>query len=166
MPMREKEDLLHDELIIVRNSGEIPEIAFHGSLHYLTRDPEGPGLTLTAADICLLEAQVEARYREIILRDLDPANRDLRIYRGIKRARWNWERLGKFRYRQSLPEDEGLKREAGSALLAFLDQETREVLAGQRASSVNCTAAELRDFCRQLGMETGQLPPGWERLCL
>jgi hypothetical protein len=32
---------LADELLIVRHSGEIPEVALHGSIFFLTREPNG-----------------------------------------------------------------------------------------------------------------------------
>lgn len=166
MTMLDKESLLAEELLIVRNSGEIPEIAFHSALHYLTTDPEGPQLTLAAEDIRQLEEQVVARYREIMLRDLDPANRDLRLYRGIRRCIYNWERLGKFCARQGLGCDEELRREIAAALCAFLHNEALEVREGLRASSVNCTAQELADLCEALAVEVHQLPAGWQQLCL
>lgn len=166
MTMPDKETLLAEELLIVRNSGEIPEIAFHSALHYLTTDPEGPGLVLDASDIRQLETQVIARYREIMQRDLNPANRDLRLYRGIRRCIYNWERLGKFCGRQGLPCDEELQREIAGLLCAFLHQEAREVGAGLRTSSVNCTGAELADFCRLMDIDAGQLPAAWQDLCL
>lgn len=160
-----KECFLEEELLIVRNSGEIPEIAMHGALYYLSRDPEGPGLILEEADIARLAAQALARYREIILRDLEPANRDLSLYRGIKRCLANWERLSKFRARRGLPEDQALRKEIGEALRAFLAKESKEVLAGERISSINCPAPDLLAFCGQLGIAPGQLPEGWEKLC-
>ncbi len=168
MTMRDKETLLAEELLIVRTAGEIPEIAFHSALHYLTADPDGPGLTLDAGDLRQLETQVIARYREIMLRDLDPANRDLRLYRGIRRCIYNWERLGKFCRRQGLARDEELQREIAGLLCAFLHNEAREVGAGLRPSSVNCTATELADFCRLLDIDTKHLPlpAAWQALCL
>lgn len=164
--MLDKESLLSEELLIVRNSGEIPEIAFHSALYYLSADPEGPKLRLAGEDIRQLEAQVVARYREIMLRDLDPANRDLRLYRGLRRCIYNWERLGKFCNRQGLPCDEGLRREITAALCAFLHNEAHEVREGLRPSSVNCTAAELAQLCEALALDAAQLPAGWQALCL
>lgn len=166
MTMPDKETLLQEELLIVRNSGEIPEIAFHSALHYLTADPEGPGLTLNATDLWHLEEQVIARYREIMLRDLDPANRDLRIYRGVRRCIFNWERLGKFLARQQRPEPQGLRAEIADQLCAFLHVEAREVQEGRRSSVVNCTAEELEGFWRLLAVVPCHLPADWPRLCL
>ena len=159
-----KDALLAEEELIVRHAGEIPEIVFHSALHYLTRDQEGPALALDAADIRRLEEQVIARYREILLRDLDPANRDLRIYRGIRRCIFNWERLDKFLARQGRPDPPGLREEVAHRLGAFLHNEELERREGVRSAAINCTAAELEAFCRQLDV-TQELPLAWQEFC-
>jgi len=148
--MHERTELLAEETLIIRHSGEIPEIAFHGSLYYLRHDPQGPGLDLTTEEIELLRQEVLARYRKIILRDLDPQNRDKSLYRGLKRCICNWERLEKFCRRQSLPVGEALRLEVARALAFFLSQEESEVRAGLRSSSINCDPQELQDFVRKL----------------
>ncbi len=94
----ERRKIIEEEEFMVRHSGEIPEIAYHNSLYHLSEDQEGPRLgRLTPAEMAGLQTQAMARYREIILRDLRPENRDLSIYRGVRRAIWNWQRLHKFR---------------------------------------------------------------------
>ena len=161
--MTETENLLAEELLIVRHSGEIPEIAFHGSLYYLCEDPAGPRLTLAEADLDLLRQQVVARYREIMLRDLDPKNRDARIYRGLKRCIFNWERLGKFCSRQAMTVEE-VRQEIAEALRCFLRQEADEVRVGLRQSCLNCTREELDAFVREIGVRPEELPEGVELL--
>jgi hypothetical protein len=148
--MHERTELLTEETLIIRHSGEIPEIAFHGSLYYLGQDPHGPGLDLAAEEIELLRQAVLARYREIILRDLNPENRDKPLYRGLQRCICNWERLEKFCRRQSLPVCETLRLSVAGALDLFLRQEEREVQAGSRTSSINCGPEELQNFVRKL----------------
>lgn len=155
---------LADELLIVRHSGEIPEVALHGSLYYLTRDPDGPGLVLSEAEIMALKGMVAERYREIIGRDLAPANRDRPLYRGVARAAVNWRRLEKFCAREGLAA-EAWRREIRAALLAFLQTETAEVAAKKRRPSINCPARELRAFAAAVGLSPTDLPPGWEKLC-
>jgi hypothetical protein len=162
--MTEREHLLAEELLIVRHSGEIPEIAFHASLYYMGEDPAGPRLTLTEQELALLRRQVVARYREILLRDLAPENRDTRIYRGLKRCIFNWERLGKFCLRQNLAVEE-VRREIAEALRCFLHQEADEIRAGLRSSCLNCTGEELNAFARKIGVRPEQLPEDIERLC-
>jgi len=161
--MTETESLLAEELLIVRHSGEIPEIAFHGSLYYLCEDPNGPRLTLSQEELASLRQQVVARYREIMLRDLDPENRDARIYRGLKRCIFNWERLGKFCVRQEITVED-VRQEIAEALRGFLRQEADEVRAGLRQSCLNCTREELGAFAREIGMDAEQMPKGVEML--
>ena len=145
--MREKQSepekiaVLEEEALIIRHAGEIPEVAFHGSLYYLSEDPAGPGLRLTAADLEPLQAAVLARYREIMRRDLDPANRDRRLYRGLARCIANWRRLDTFRQRQNLSPDPELRTEIGALLKDFLTREHADVTCGQRRSCINCTAS-------------------------
>ena len=161
--MSETENLLAEELLIVRHSGEIPEIAFHGSLYYLCEDPAGPQPTLSQEELDNLRQQVVARYREILLRDLNPENRDATIYRGLKRCIFNWERLGKFCTRQAMTVED-LRLEIAEALRCFLRQEAEEVRAGLRQSCLNCTREELNGFAREIGVLPEQLPEGVERL--
>ena len=162
--MTETESLLAEELLIVRHSGEIPEIAFHGSLYYLCEDPDGPQLTLSQEELDSLRQQVMARYREIMLRDLDPKNRDARIYRGLKRCIFNWERLGKFCTRQAMEIEATLRQEIAEALRCFLRQEADEVRAGLRQSCLNCTREELDCFAREVGVRPEKLPKDMELL--
>lgn len=163
--MIDKNFLLSEEMIIVRNSGEIPEVAYHGSLYYLTEDPEGPNIELNPDDLRRLKKQVVARYKEIIFRDLNPENRDKNIYRGLQRIIFNWQRLCAFCDRQSLHE-EGLQEETAAALLNFLHQEITDVQSRARNSCINCTEKSLTKFVRELGIDPALLPKGWQELCL
>ena len=164
MEERTREEILEDELLIVRHSGEIPEIAYQATLHYLTDDPEGPELSLTKEEVLALQDAALARAREIVLRDLDPDNRDLTIYRGIKRSIYNWQRLLDFLQRldRSEPDFATVVRDE---LLAFLHKEVDDVTSGRRGSSVNCSAEELEAFAVELGCASAALPEGWRLLC-
>jgi len=155
--MTQTDSWLTEELLIVRHSGEIPEIAFHGSLYYLCEDPDGPQLSLGQQELDLLRQQVVARYREIMLRDLSPENRDTRIYRGLKRCIFNWERLGKFCSRQAMTVED-VRQEIAEALRCFLRQEANEVRAGLRQSCLNCTREDLDGFAREIGVGPEELP--------
>ena len=160
----EREALLEEEQIILRNSGEIPEIALHSSLYFLSEDVQGPRLELRDDERQLLYRAALTRAQEIVLRDLEPRNRDLRIYRGVARSMVNWRRLRNFcgRISRDCP---GFRAEVARALLAFLANEVSEVRAGGRASSVNCGARDLEVFCREVGLEVSSLPEGWASLC-
>ncbi len=160
----DREVILADEVLIVRNSGEIPEIALHGSLYYLTGDEDGPRFCLQDHELQSLYDAALARAREIVLRDLDPANRDLRLYRGVARAIVNWRRLQSFC--QRIHRDcSGFRETVARALLAFLHQEIKDVTAGGRPSSVNCSATDLHAFFRDLHIPPAALPAGWQGLC-
>ncbi len=156
--------ILEDELLIVRHSGEIPEIALNATIHYLQEDPEGPGLTLTEVELRCLQDAALKRCREIVLRDLDPENRDLPLYRGIRRTIYNWQRMQAFCGRIGRRQDD-FRDVVRKALLAFLHREAADVGTGKRSSCINCSAGELAGFARQLGCDLHDLPPGWQQLC-
>ncbi|BCO10056.1 hypothetical protein GF1_24320 [Desulfolithobacter dissulfuricans] len=161
----ERSQIIEDEIFILRDSGEIPEIALHATLHYLTEDPDGPGLSLHPEEYHALLDAAAARFRDIVLRDLEPSNRDLSIYRGIARTIINFHRFKSFCQRTghdwgSFPD---LLRDR---LVHFLENELEEVGRGERASSVNCTVETLEGFLVELEMDPALLPEGWEQLCL
>ncbi|MGI6656993.1 MAG: hypothetical protein ACOX5Z_09265 [Desulfobulbus sp.] len=159
-----REEILESEWLVVRHSGEIPEVAFHGSLHHLTEDPEGPGLELTLEEVHKLEDAALARYREIILRDLNPENRDERIFRGLKRVHHNWFRYARF-CEEIDCDGEAFREQAGQALVGYLEQECSEVRSGMRTSSVNCCAAEVRELLEALQVRPDALSLDWTCLC-
>jgi len=156
--------ILEDELLIVRHSGEIPEIALHATIHYLQEDPEGPQLTLTDVELRSLQDAALERCREIVLRDLDPENRDRTIYRGIKRTLYNWKRMQDFCGRIGHRQD-AFRMVVREALVTFLHREANDVAAGGRSSCINCSAGELIEFARKLDCNTDRFPSGWQDLC-
>ena len=160
----DKETYIAEEEFMVLHSGEIPEIALHSSLYYLAEDPDGPGLELNAGEILPLKQAVAKRYREIILRDLEPENRDKRIYRGLARCAVNWQRLVKFCSAESL-DFTAIRTETGGALQSFLQQEIMDVAGRKRASSINCSREEIAGLAESLGLATADLPEGWQELC-
>ena len=160
----EREALLEEELLLVRHSGEIPEVALHASLHYLCEDEDGPRLRLAPEDIKPLEEAALARYREIILRDLDVANRDLSLFRGIRRANHNWYRFVRFSDKIGSPYG-AFRVVVVDALLHYLRLELHEVGSGKRSSSINCSADALLTFALAMGIEPVDLPDNWTCLC-
>ncbi len=156
--------ILEEEELILRHSGEIPEIAYHSTLHYLCEDREGPGLELTAAELRLLQDAALARSREIVLRDLDPDNRDRSIYRGVRRSICNWQRHLDF-CRRIGRDDSSFLPAVRRALVGFLRQEADDVCSGRRPSSINCSDEDLADFLAELGIGEEELPENWRSLC-
>jgi hypothetical protein len=164
MNSKEKKNLLEEEELIILHSGEIPEVTCQGSIYYLSKDPDGPGLELNNEEILFLKKPIITRYLRIIRRDLTPRNRDLRLYRGLARAAVNWQRLEKFSKSEKI-QISIHKIEVAVALKSFLSNEVEEVNNGIRKSSVNCTREELEIFTRSLNIQPENLPEGWQNLC-
>ena len=162
---RTRRDILEDEWYHVRHSGEIPEVALHSSIHYLTVDKEGPHLILAEEDLQLLCRAAVERYREIILRDLTPANRDKTIYRGILRSIANWRRLKRFCQRHMM-EIEEIKKELPDVLLFFLKNEIHEVAGGLRQSSINCTFDDITSFALEFNIYLTDMEEELRAICL
>ncbi len=161
---KDKNLYFEDEMIIVRNSGEIPEVTLHGSLHYLTKDPAGPGLKILAEDRLILASQALKRYEEIILRDLDPENRDKTIYRGLARSVVNWERCQKFCLAEKL-DSNPIRIGTAKALATFLHRESEDIKAGIRTCCLNCPVEMVADFVEELGLSPEDLPHEWQKIC-
>ena len=164
MMQSDREYILEEEWLLVRHSGEIPEVALHASFHYLGEESEGPHLVLTKEEVEHLQQAAVARYEEIILRDLNPGNRDLSLFRGIRRANHNWYRYARFCERICCGVDV-FQQQAARALSHYLQVELGEVGSGQRQPSINCTAEALLTFALSLGIPPTALPMGWEQLC-
>lgn len=162
MTEKDKAYYLEEELVLVENSGEIPEIAYHGSLYFLREDPEGPALTLSDEDIAPMKEAAFARYVRIIQRDLNPALRQKRVYRGLARCIANWARLRKFCQREHLDLGEEIRQQTADALCRFLAREIDDINNGAQ-SSINCSAADLAAFIAELGIRPQELPEGWQQ---
>ena len=162
--MPDRETLLADEELIIRTSGEIPEVAYQGTLFYLTEDPDGPHLTLNNDELVPFKEAVVARYRDIILRDLTPANRDKGLYRGLARSAVNWQRCKKY-CREECRQVDDIRDEVAAALQKFICQEVSDVQGGGRQSSINCTAAVVRELAGELRLDIETWPEGWQDLC-
>ncbi len=163
MPIKNRRAFLDDEHLMIRNSGEIPEVALYDALHYLTQDVEGPGLKLTVDEVRRMKKAVIERYQRIIRRDLDPRLRDKSVYRGIERSITNWERLCRFAAREHFTLGD-FEREMAKALRAFLELEITDVTAGTRITCVNCTWERLQAFSLAVGCDLQRLPAGWQRM--
>jgi len=162
--MTDLRNLIEEEVFSIGHSGEMPEVAFHTSLHYLQEDLYGPKIKIAPEDIHRLKDAVEKRYTRIIMRDLNPRYRDRSIYRGLARAMANWHRLVRFCERGKR-DVTVLRQDVARALLTFLAAETADVAAGRKPSSANCSPAELAAFIETLGLAPSQLPDGWQLVC-
>ena len=159
-----KKNILSEEAFLILHSGEIPEVAYHSSIHYLTGDPEGPHLNIEPRDLISLEEAVVQRYRTIILRDLTPGNRDRSIYRGLKRCAANWRRLVNFADKRSI-DISFIRMEVADALKDFLRQEIMDVSSGKRKTCINCSYSVLTELAYGLGLSRDDLPTRVKTLC-
>lgn len=165
MNWAERQEILEDEWLIVRNSGELPEITFHSSLYFLTEDKSGPGLVLDENEILSLKHAAVERYQEIILRDILLDNYHKSLYRGIRRAIYNLERLQKFCERQGL-EWVYFREIVAEQLVLFLEQGIS--IAGNDLPRVflNCTFDQLLIFLEKCEVQKEQLPENIMQFCL
>ncbi|OPL17299.1 MAG: hypothetical protein AVO38_00980 [delta proteobacterium ML8_D] len=159
-----RQNILSDEALLIIKSGEIPEVAYYGSIHYLTEDPEGPHLNIQPSDLIPLEKAVVQRYRTIILRDITPENRGRGIYRGLKRCTANWKRLVNFSDKRSI-DISSIRKEVTDALREFLRQEIMDVSSGKKETCINCSYAVLAEFACSLGLSRDDLPAKVETFC-
>lgn len=141
--------LIEDERLIILHSGELPEVAYHGSIHYLTEYPNGPLLKKEDIDLTPLKEAVIMRYQTIIFRDLDHKNREKRIYRGLARAIVNYARLNKFAKLEGMA-IRHIHNEIKKRTHDFLQQEIDEVMKGNRTTCINCSLDELQQFLQDM----------------
>lgn len=162
--MKNVDDHVANEWYVVRHSGEIPEIAFHSSLHYLTESPDGPKIILEDQQTQVLKEAAAERYREIVLRDLQHENCSSSSYRGIRRSIANFQRYRDFCRRQQFV-DAGFNGEVAGSLLIFLAVEQVRVRKQGRESVVNCSFKELNAFAKVVGLVDDELPCHVGGLC-
>ena len=165
MTEEERRELLADEWLIVRNSGEIPEITFHASLYYLQEDEDGPGLELTQEESHVLKEAALERYHEIIIRDISVENYHKSIYRGVMRTIYNWQRCQVFGERQSI-KCEDFRKTAARALLIFLQDGTGAAGRTLPENFINCSIGELKKLAEELKIDPEQLPHNIAQFCL
>jgi hypothetical protein len=149
--MNSSESYVQEEAEWIEESGEIPEVAFNEAVSYLTEKEDGPKLTLAPSDIKLLEDAVIYRYINIVLRDLDYTNRSSPVFRGIKRAVINYERLKKYQSRKNRSAS-GCKEDICRALIEYMDRECRDISEGRLYRTVNCGREKLEEFAKELGV--------------
>jgi len=161
----ERNVLLADEWLIVRDSGEIPEITLHATLHYLTEDTDGPRIILTEAELAELKDAAVQRYHEIILRDINIDNFHKSIYRGVRRSLYNWHRCVAFMERQSIKMDD-FQKKAAQALLLFLELGVKDAENNLPKNFINCSMLELAELAGEFGITAEQLPFNIAQFCL
>ncbi len=149
--MNSRENYLQQEVDWIENSGEMPEVAFYEAFYYLTEKEEGPKLILTLSDIKHMEDAAINRFKTIILRDLKFANRRSSIFRGLKRAIINYNRLKNYQKKKNRS-DSGIKKETGRFLKEYIRCECEDISNKRYYRTINCTREELEQFAHELGV--------------
>ena len=159
--MNSRESYLQQEVDWIENSGEMPEVAFYEAFYYLTEKEEGPKLILTLSDIKRMEDAAINRFKTIILRDLKFANRRSSIFRGLKRAIINYNRLKKYQKKKNRI-DSGMKKETGRSLEEYIRCECEDISDKRHYRTINCTREELEQFADELGVN---IAPEYNDIC-
>ncbi len=155
--------LIEDEELIIATSGEMPEVALHGSLYYLCEDTTGPKLILSKNQRLRLKQAVIIGYRTIILRDLLLSNRDKGIYRGVARSVINWQRLVAYCAAEEF-DTQQVGEDVREALFQFVTGECDDAKRGYRKSCINCSQNTVKKFMKAVGLKQDLLPEGWKNL--
>lgn len=158
-----KQEFLADEVLMIEDGGEMPEVALNSSLYYLTRDLEGPQLSLNELELRPLKEAVVRRFGFIILRDLQPENRTKSIYRGLARSYANWFRLRGYCQREQVCL-EAVQEQVVRDLQQFLRIELHDVTVEGKKSCINCTQLELEEYAQCVGLELNDGVKGWRKL--
>ena len=165
MTEEERAELLDDEWLIVRNSGEIPEITYHSSLYFVSVDLDGPGLALSVDEKKHLKEAAVQRYHEIILRDIQLENFHKTIYRGVRRTIYNWYRCMAFGKRQNL-DCYAFRETVARNLILFLEQGVQAVGKSLPENFLNCHVHELVEFTIELKIDPEILSPDLVQFCV
>lgn len=158
-----RQELIRDEVFMLADGGEMPEVAFHSAVYYLTQDEDGPGLELHEEDIALLKEAVVQRYKTIVLRDLCPETKTKSIYRGLERSADNWQRLKLYAERENI-DISSIQTQAGQALLTFLKHEYDAVICQGEVCCVNCSQDRLVAYAKALGVVLESEVAKWREL--
>ena len=158
-----RQDLIADEAFMLADGGEMPEVAFHSAVYYLTKDEEGPRLELEEEDVAILKEAVVRRYQAIVLRDLCPKNKDKSIYRGLERSADNWQRLQLYAKQENIDLSE-VQTQAAEALVNFLKHEYDVVVCKGGVCCVNCSPEKLLSYAKSLGVTLEREVEEWRKL--
>ncbi len=158
-----RKEVIEDEILMIKDGGEMPEVAFNASLYYLTKDQNGPLLSLSTTELQQLKEAVVQRFSIIVFRDLQPENRTKSIYRGLERSYANWFRLVDYCQRETFSLLQ-IRREVALELGRFLNTELHDVYVQGVTSCVNCTRIELEGYAESLDVDLDTIASGWQKL--
>lgn len=148
--MEGADELIENEWYIVRNSGEVPEIAYNSAIYFLSRAENGPQLMLHESHISRLRQAAVDRFEEIVLRDLYHENVGTSSHRGVARSICNYQRFVQFCRRQELS-PLLIQKKAAELYSTFLQIESRRLATKSNNTVINCSFSELKRFALTLG---------------
>lgn len=158
--LRIRTEIQEEAEVIKLQGGEIPEIAFFESLNYLKED----GLEPTEDELFFLKQAVAERYKDIIRRDLDPANRSESMFRSPKRACINHRRLKDFADKAGIGVNE-FQNEAGEMLAHYLKTEADAIQQGGDFNTLDMTMEETAGFLKELNCWNEAIEPLVRTVC-
>ena len=141
--MRPTPPWLEDEVIMLEDSGEMPEVVLAESLHHLG--------SLASEDEDILRAAAVRGYLKIIKRDLDPTNLGLPPFRGLGRAGENLARMSAFLNRLGWPPPAGAMQNLSERLASYLVAE--QVALAQGRSYAGATREQAETVARLVGLD-------------
>ena len=145
---------LEDEVMLVENAGEMPQVALAESLYHLG--------DIAQEDRDLLRAAAVRAYLSIIERDLEPAHVGQPQFRGLERAGDNLERLGAFLRGLGWPPPAGRWAELAPRLAAYLRGEKAALDHGREYASA--TPEQVVRVAGLVGLDLGPFRPLLERM--
>lgn len=133
---------LEDEVLLIESEGEMPEVSLADSLAHLGE--------LTPDDRQCLARAAARRYREMVRRDLDPANRGLSHFRGLERALANLGRMECFLAGWGWVLSKDDRADLAGRLAEYLTAEARDLAQGRAYAT--CGGEEVLGLARSLGL--------------
>lgn len=134
---------LEDEVLMLENSGEMPEVVLAESLHHLG--------SLPPEEEQILKAAAVRGYLKIIRRDLDAANLGLPPFRGLDRAGENLVRMSAFLSRLGWPPPAGEMEALSRRLAGYLAAEGQALEQGRPYASA--TPEQVETAARMVGLD-------------
>ncbi|MCB2226355.1 MAG: hypothetical protein KQH53_06715 [Desulfarculaceae bacterium] len=145
---------LEDEVLLVENAGEMPQVALAESLHHLGDIP--------GEDRDVLRAAAVRAYMNIIERDLEASHVGQPMFRGLERAGDNLERLGVFLKNMGWEPPAQRWAKLAPMLADYLRGEEKALDLGREYASA--TPEQVRRVAGLVGLDLGPFEPLLERM--
>jgi hypothetical protein len=145
-------EIIEEADAILLTGGEMPEVVMFESLAQL----EAQGIHPTSIETRRLREAVFQRYQDMILRDLDPANRGTAVFRSPQRARINFARMSGFALKHDFELTDFLSLAAGM-FQKYLEQESVDIAQGRSFNTLGMDRSETELLISELRID----PMAW-----